>query len=391
MSPLLLRAFVNERLTRAAEEIFQVFERTIAKYEEEACSSKQEIERLRALLPGLGSKQRAAAVACSPVCTGEALGEQQHCEQELSLSDRQGDPEPRHIKEEDRELWAAEQEDIERADVEADALGPPHSFVWEENGQEDAKPLLPAPKEHCESLHGSQETQKAGKQTKQIPLHLSSSLSSHDEGVQSGREDKGTAAVFISDQTQEEPGRASSFPCAESTDFSGPKVGHRCHLCSKSFSSSHRLINHAFRFHSKDAGVTCAVCGGAFESTESLDAHLGSHKISKCCHVCGKHCTSTTALTEHMAGHAGVKLHRCPVCGKECSRKGDLKIHMRIHTGEKPFCCSFCCKGFTHSGHLRKHMRSHTGERPHRCQLCGRGFLQSTHLKYHLGTHAQKR
>lgn len=49
-SPLLLRAFVTERLTAAAEEIFQVFERTIAKYEEEASSSQQEIERLRGLL-----------------------------------------------------------------------------------------------------------------------------------------------------------------------------------------------------------------------------------------------------------------------------------------------------------------------------------------------------
>ena len=49
-NPLLLRAFVNERLTAAAEEIFQVFERTIEKYEEEAFSSKQEIERLRGLL-----------------------------------------------------------------------------------------------------------------------------------------------------------------------------------------------------------------------------------------------------------------------------------------------------------------------------------------------------
>ncbi len=57
-APLLLRAFVNERLTAAAEEIFQVFERTIAKYEEEASSSKQEIERLRSLLLESVSNQK---------------------------------------------------------------------------------------------------------------------------------------------------------------------------------------------------------------------------------------------------------------------------------------------------------------------------------------------
>ncbi|KAG7224736.1 hypothetical protein INR49_014970 [Caranx melampygus] len=44
------RAFVKDRLAAAALEIFQVFEKTIEKYEEEASSSKQEIERLRGLL-----------------------------------------------------------------------------------------------------------------------------------------------------------------------------------------------------------------------------------------------------------------------------------------------------------------------------------------------------
>lgn len=53
-----LRAFVGERLTAAAEEIFQVFERTIVKYEEEASSSKQEIERLRGLLLEFVSEQK---------------------------------------------------------------------------------------------------------------------------------------------------------------------------------------------------------------------------------------------------------------------------------------------------------------------------------------------
>lgn len=57
-TPLLLRAFVNERLNAAAEEIFQVFEGTIAKYEEEASSCKQEVERLRGLVLEFVSNQR---------------------------------------------------------------------------------------------------------------------------------------------------------------------------------------------------------------------------------------------------------------------------------------------------------------------------------------------
>lgn len=51
MSPrLLFKALLKERLVAAAEEIFHVFESTIVKYEEEICTSKQEIERLKGLL-----------------------------------------------------------------------------------------------------------------------------------------------------------------------------------------------------------------------------------------------------------------------------------------------------------------------------------------------------
>lgn len=64
---LLFRAVVSERLTAAAEEIFQVFESTIAKYEEEASSSKQEIERLRCLLLECVSKQKTGLVSFSPL------------------------------------------------------------------------------------------------------------------------------------------------------------------------------------------------------------------------------------------------------------------------------------------------------------------------------------
>uniref|UniRef100_A0A3Q0RR29 C2H2-type domain-containing protein n=1 Tax=Amphilophus citrinellus TaxID=61819 RepID=A0A3Q0RR29_AMPCI len=304
-SPLLIRAFVTERLTAAAEEIFQVFERTIAKYEEEASSSQQEIERLRGLL--LDKREM------NFLFSGE-----------------------------DREVWAGQEQEEKQAGEfnDADASYPSHSSVWEENEREDTKPSL----------------------TVQfiLPLALTSSsqTQAQSESVQDGRESQRPAASFTSEQTQTSFSTSTELP-----HFNSAAPDYHCHLCNKSFSSSHHLINHAFHVHSTDTGALCAVCGKTFESTESLNVHLKSHKGSKCCQMCGKQCNSRTALTEHMASHAGVKLHRCHVCGKECSRKGDLKIHMRIHTGEKPFCCSFCCKSFTHSGHLRKHMRSHTGER----------------------------
>ncbi|XP_076598408.1 uncharacterized protein LOC143327802 isoform X2 [Chaetodon auriga] len=392
MSPrLLLRAFVNERLTAAAQEIFQVFERTIEKYEEEASSSEQEIERLRGLLLEFGSQQK-TDFSQSSICKEETPSEQQQrCEPEPNLSICQWDPEPRHIKEEDHELWASQLQGGEPAQESEDAGESylPQSSVWEKNEQGHTKPPLQHQTQNSESEEPSQELEEAKTVQFIRPLASTSQSLIQSEKVQEGRENKRPAARFTN-QTQSDQSQGAFIVSTELSHLNSVAPDCRCHLCDKSFSSNHHLINHAFRIHSKEAHVLCAVCGKTFESTESLSVHLKSHKGSKCCHVCGKHCNSTTALTEHMASHAGVKLHRCHVCGRECSRKGDLKIHMRIHTGEKPFCCSYCQKSFTHSGHLRKHTRSHTGERLHQCHLCGRRFLQSAHLKYHLMTHIQK-
>lgn len=64
-SPLLLKAFVNERLTAAADEIFKFFDKTIATYEEEAFCSQREIKRLRGLLLDLVSNQKSGLLPIS--------------------------------------------------------------------------------------------------------------------------------------------------------------------------------------------------------------------------------------------------------------------------------------------------------------------------------------
>ncbi|GLD73287.1 zinc finger protein 135-like protein, partial [Lates japonicus] len=53
----MLRALVKQRLTAAAEEIFGLFERTIAEYEEELCRSKEENQRQRKLLDAVFNPQ----------------------------------------------------------------------------------------------------------------------------------------------------------------------------------------------------------------------------------------------------------------------------------------------------------------------------------------------
>lgn len=45
-----LRLFVDQRLTAATDDIFRLFAKTIAEYEDEVYRSKQEIDRQRRLL-----------------------------------------------------------------------------------------------------------------------------------------------------------------------------------------------------------------------------------------------------------------------------------------------------------------------------------------------------
>lgn len=283
------------------------------------------------------------------------------------------------IKEEQHELWASER-NHEENDCGQFRLQSP--VCWEKN-EEDTKPETHHQKYNWKSKEQT-DLQDFRPDESNVPVASTSQ-------AQDGQESQQTTVKFM-DHIQADDNRSSFSTSREAAvvQFCSAASDFHCHLCDKPFSSNQFLINHAFHFHSRNADVLCAVCGKTLESTESLIAHINSHKGPKCCHICGKHCNSTTSLKEHVASHAGVKLHCCPLCGKECGRKGDLKIHMRIHTGEKPFCCSYCCKSFTHSGHLKKHLRSHTGERPHRCGVCGKRFLQSTHLKSHMGTHIQK-
>ncbi|XP_056267080.1 glutamic acid-rich protein-like isoform X1 [Pseudoliparis swirei] len=86
----MLRCFVNQRLTAAAQEICGLFERTIAEYEEELCSSQEENERQRKLL--------------------DAFLKPEVQKQRAEDQEDQEDPDsPPGIKEEQEELWLGQE------------------------------------------------------------------------------------------------------------------------------------------------------------------------------------------------------------------------------------------------------------------------------------------
>ncbi|TDH09089.1 hypothetical protein EPR50_G00082990 [Perca flavescens] len=85
-----LRVAVQERLVAAAEEIFGLFERTIAEYEEELFRSKQKNERQRKLLDAV-------------------LKPELRLNRAVLSADSQQDPEPPHTGEEQGRLWRTQE------------------------------------------------------------------------------------------------------------------------------------------------------------------------------------------------------------------------------------------------------------------------------------------
>ncbi|KAI3359037.1 hypothetical protein L3Q82_015413 [Scortum barcoo] len=133
------KALVKQRLTAAAEEIFVLFERTIAEYEEELSRSKEENERQRKLLDAVFKPEvrlHRADVQQLLVRKEEVPPEQQ----DRSSSLDQEDPEPPHIKEEQEEVWSSQEGEQLQGLEEADISKFPFTPVPVKSEDDEEKP-----------------------------------------------------------------------------------------------------------------------------------------------------------------------------------------------------------------------------------------------------------
>ncbi|XP_055758927.1 sterile alpha motif domain-containing protein 3-like isoform X2 [Salvelinus fontinalis] len=134
----LLREFLNQKLTVAAEEIFGVVEKTIAEYLVDVFRTKEENERLRGLLMvhrGESDCHQQAEAAITLVQV--APEQQQSCSQEWGLHLRREDPEPTmsQCKEEDDTYWISEVEEhiqmLESDPKDPDQVSTPEDFTFQ--------------------------------------------------------------------------------------------------------------------------------------------------------------------------------------------------------------------------------------------------------------------
>ncbi|XP_029284283.1 zinc finger protein 3 homolog [Cottoperca gobio] len=322
----MLRALVKQRLTAAAEEIFVLFERTIAEYEEELCRSKEENERQRKLLDAVLKPQLRLhrADVQQLLLVREKVPPEQH---EWSSSLDQEDPEPPPpIKEEQEELWSSQEGEQLQGLEEADIT----KFT-----------VTPFPVKSEDDEEKPQSSQLHQRQTE----HMETGADGEDCGGP-------------------EPARNSDPETHLQLNNSGK--ASQCYKQLTEVSDDWRETREP------QSGLSFSKNKG-YNSCEKLFR----------CSDCGKQFYQNSNLKTHMRTHTGEKPFSCSVCGKRFGQKAHLQSHFRCHTGEKPYSCSICNKCFSRCEHLQLHMRTHTGEKPFSCNICDKRFTWLHQFKTH--------
>ncbi|XP_070707312.1 zinc finger protein OZF-like [Pempheris klunzingeri] len=414
-----LRALLKQRLD-AEDEIFELFERTIADFEEELTRLKENERRYKLLDAVFNPKVHLHSLVF-PAAVQQLLVIKEEDPPQWSPNLEQKHPEPLHIKEEQDEVWTSqegeqlnrlEEPDITRfpstaVPVKSEDEEKPQSSQLHQSQTEDNREAEPPVSSSAtqtktesdgEDCGGSEpaRNQDPDGHSQLSTDEKASEIEVKNEDRQESLSDSGPESKDSESEDSDSGWMEARAPESNVNTWEGSQTVHTeekqfsCDVCGKRLKAKKYLKRH-MTVHTQEKLVGCDVCGKTFKHKNNLKVHMAVHSGDKQfgCDVCGKRFALPASLRRHMRIHTEEKRFGCDVCGKRFTRQGHVRTHMRIHTGEKPFGCDVCGKRFKWKGTIRRHMMSHTGEKLFGCDVCGKQFTWQrtirTHMRIHTG------